>query len=185
LTAQTFTRIIPTLPPQINALPSLTPTIEDPTAPDSQSCPGYKASNIAQTGHGFTADLTIAGANCQAFGNDVADLVLEVQYQAKERLNVRIYPRHIAPQNSSWFILPSTLVEQPAWDGKTTAETSDLKLEWINDPSFQFRISRTNTNEELFSTYGHVIVYEDQYLELITNMIDVSNLYIQILKHAD
>lgn len=79
-------RVIPTLSPQINALPSLTPTILDGSAPNAQDCPGYKASNVVDTGHGFTADLTIAGANCQAFGNDIADLVLEVQYQAKERL---------------------------------------------------------------------------------------------------
>lgn len=161
--------------PQINALPSLTPTIYDETAPDSQECPGYKASNVAENGHGFTADLTIAGNNCQAYGNDIADLTLEVSYQAKERLNVRIYPKHIAPANSSWYILPAHIVEQPEWDAKTTANTSDLKFEWSNDPSFQFKISRTSTGEEVFSTYGHVIVYEDQFLELVTNMVDVSS----------
>lgn len=126
-----------------------------------------------QTDSGFTADLTIGGPNCQAFGNDIADLVLEVQYQTKERLNVRIYPKYIAPQNSSWFFIPPDIVQQPEWDGKTKPESSDLKFDWSNDPSFQFRISRTSTSEELFSTYGHVIVYEDQYLELVTNMIDV------------
>jgi alpha-glucosidase len=101
-------------------------------------------------------------------------LTLEVSYQAKERLNVRIYPKHIAPANSSWFILPAHIVDQPEWDGKTTADTSDLKYEWSNDPSFQFRVSRASTGEELFSTYGHVIVFEDQFLELVTNMVDVS-----------
>ncbi|KAF2714515.1 glycoside hydrolase family 31 protein [Pleomassaria siparia CBS 279.74] len=177
-TAQTVTeRVIPTLSPQIDALPSLTPTILDPTAPDSQACPGYKAANVVQAGHGFTADLTIAGADCQAFGNDIADLVLEVQYQTKERLNLKIYPKHISPQNSSWFILPAHLVDEPAWDGKTTANTSDLKLDWSNDPTFQFKVSRINTGEEIFSTYGHKIVYEDQYLELLTNMVDDYNVY--------
>ena len=89
--AQTVTptrtqRIIPTLSPQVNALPSLTPTIYDDTAPNAQNCPGYKAFNVADTDRGFTADLTIAGEHCQAFGNDVDNLVLEVQYQTKERL---------------------------------------------------------------------------------------------------
>ncbi|KAF2677493.1 glycoside hydrolase family 31 protein [Lentithecium fluviatile CBS 122367] len=176
--AQTATeRVIPTLPPQINALPSLTPTILDNSAPDAQDCPGYIASNVVENGHGLTADLTIAGANCQAFGNDIADLVLEVNYQAKERLNVRIYPKNIAPANSSWFILPSHIVDQPEWDGKTTAESSDLKFEWSNDPTFQFRVLRASNNEELFSTYGHVIVYEDQFLELVTNMVEDYNVY--------
>lgn len=169
-------RVIPTLPPQINALPSLTPTIYDDSAPDSQACPGYKASNVAENDHGFTADLTIAGANCQAFGNDIAELTLEVSYQAKERLNVRIYPRNIAPENSTQYILPADLVNQPEWDGKTNAGCSDLSFEWSNDPSFQFKVSRTSTGEELFSTYGHVIVYEDQFIELVTNMVDVCGL---------
>jgi len=104
-------------------------------------------------------------------------LVLEVNYQAKERLNVRIYPKYIAPANSSWFILPASIVDQPQWDGKTNAGSSDLKIDWINDPSFQFKISRTSTGEELFSTYGHVIVYEDQFLELVTNMVPVCVLH--------
>lgn len=166
-------RVIPTLSPQINALPSLTPTIYDESAPDPQACPGYKASDVAENDHGFTADLTIAGANCQAFGNDIADLTLEVSYQAKERLNVRIYPKNIAPENSTQYILPAHLVEQPDWDGKTNANCSDLAFTWSNDPTFQFKVSRVSTGEELFSTYGHVIVFEDQFLELVTNMVDV------------
>jgi alpha-glucosidase len=89
--AQTVTptdteRVIPTLSPQVNALPSLTPTIHDDTAPNAQDCPGYQASNVADTDRGFMADLTIAGEHCQAFGNDIDNLILEVQYQSKERL---------------------------------------------------------------------------------------------------
>jgi|SRR5690242_3218478 len=178
-------RVIPTLPPQINALPSLIPTIYDDSAPDSQECPGYKAFNVAENDHGFTADLTIAGANCQAFGNDIVDLTLEVSYQAKERLNVRIYPRDIAPENKTQYILPADLVNQPEWDGKANAACSDLSFEWSNDPSFQFKVLRTSTGEELFSTYGHVIVYEDQFIELVTNMVDVSSHPSDLRKRAD
>ncbi|KAF2113536.1 hypothetical protein BDV96DRAFT_601038 [Lophiotrema nucula] len=43
-------------------------------------------------------------------------------------------------------------------------------------PLQTFRISRA-TGEELFSTYGHVIVYEDQYLELVTKMVEDYNVY--------
>lgn len=63
-------------------------------------------------------------------GNDIADLVLEVQYQTTERLNVKIYPKFIAPTNSSWFILPSSIVPSPESDGSTTEDSSDLKLDW-------------------------------------------------------
>nr|OQO24766.1 hypothetical protein B0A51_07791 [Rachicladosporium sp. CCFEE 5018] len=177
--AQTSTseRVLSTLSTQINAAPSLTPTILDNSAPDPQACPGYKASNVANNAQGFTADLTIAGANCQAFGNDIADLTLEVSYQAKSRLNVRVYPKHIALQNSTQYILPANLVQQPTGDGKTTASSSDLKFEWSNDPTFQFKVSRSSTGEELFSTYGHVLVFEDQFVELVTNMVDDYKVY--------
>lgn len=38
-------------------------------------------------------------------------------------------------------------------------------------------MSRSSTGEELFSTYGHVLVYEDQFLELVTNMVSDYNVY--------
>ena len=38
-------------------------------------------------------------------------------------------------------------------------------------------MKRKSTGEELFSTYGHIIVYEDQFLELVTNMVSDYNLY--------
>lgn len=144
----------------------------DPTAPNSQSCPGYTASNLKQTSNGFTADLTIAGPHCQAYGNDIDSLVLEVQYQTKERLNVKIYPMYLAAANQTQYILSPALVLAPGWDGKTTAASSDLNLTWTNEPSFQFKVTRTSTGEELFSTYGHVIVFEDQFIELVTNMVE-------------
>ncbi|KAI7460361.1 putative alpha-glucosidase AgdA [Hortaea werneckii] len=177
-TAQTSTeRVLPTLDPQISAAPSLTPTIYDDSAPDPQQCPGYKASNVEEKSNGFSADLNIAGPNCQAFGNDIAALTLEVQYQTKHRLNVKIHPRYISDSNYTTYMLSPDLVMQPEADGETTIETSDLKFTWSNTPSFQFKITRTSTDEELFSTYGHVIVFEDQFIELKTNMVDDYNVY--------
>lgn len=179
----TFTnteREIPTLLPQIAAAPSLTPTIYDPEAPDPQQCPGYRASNVVESDHGLTADLTITGPNCQAFGNDVADLKLEVQYQAKSRLNVKIYPAFLSEGpggNQTQYILDPAIVPAPEWDGTTTQQTSDLRLEWTNDPTFQFRVLRAHNAEELFSTYGHRLVYEDQFLELVTAMVPDYNFY--------
>ncbi|KAK4892471.1 hypothetical protein LTR49_028591, partial [Elasticomyces elasticus] len=83
----------------------------------------------------------------------------------------------MALENSTSYILPANLVLEPAWDGATTAESNDLNLTWENHPTFLFKISRTSTGEEFFSTYGHVIVYEDQFLELVTNMVEDYNVY--------
>lgn len=167
-------RPMPTLNPQIGVAPSLTPTIYDPTAPDPQRCPGYRASEFVYSTDGFSANLDLAGTNCQAYGNDIGALRLDVHYQTRERLNLKIYPRYLDAANRTRYLLPTELVPAPSSDGRTTNATSDLKLEWTNDPTFQFRVLRRHNDEELFSTYGHVIVYEDQFLELATNMVDVS-----------
>lgn len=45
-------------------------------------CPGYKASNVKTTGHGLSADLTLAGKACNAYGDDLKKLVLEVAYES-------------------------------------------------------------------------------------------------------
>lgn len=157
---------------------SLTPAIYDPKAPDAQAiCPGYQASNFVNTTQGFTADLTIAGEDCSAYGNDIVDLTLVVEYQTQSRLSVKIYPKDLVPQNSSLYILPAYLTPLPSADGSTTATSSDLRFEWSNEPSFQFQISRASSEEVIFSTYGHKLVFEDQFLELKTNMVNNYNVY--------
>ncbi|KAK5144273.1 hypothetical protein LTR04_001631, partial [Oleoguttula sp. CCFEE 6159] len=166
---------IPTLSPSIDAAPSLVPAITAPNAQDI--CPGYKASGVVQTSQGFTADLTLAGAPCNAYGNDIVDLTLAVEYQAKERLSVKIFPKHLVASNYSQYILPSFLTPEPSADGSTTAATSHLKFNWTNTPSFQFQVSRVASGEVIFSTYGKVIVFEDQFLEMATSMVPNYNIY--------
>lgn len=90
---------------------------------------------------------------------------------------MKISPKLIAAHNSSWFGIPGDFVQQPKWDGHTTAESSDLQLVWSNHPTFQFAVSRRHSGEALFSTFGHVIVFEDQFMEVVTNMVDDYNVY--------
>ncbi|KAK5679194.1 hypothetical protein LTR17_027618 [Elasticomyces elasticus] len=64
--------VISTLLPQIDTAPTLNPTVHDPVAPNvQQTCPGYTASNAIDTSSRFTADMTLAGPYCQAYGNDI------------------------------------------------------------------------------------------------------------------
>jgi alpha-glucosidase len=49
-------------------------------------CPGYAASNIQQSDDGLTADLKLAGPACDAYGDDLTDLVLSVTYQTGNSL---------------------------------------------------------------------------------------------------
>lgn len=53
------------------------------TGSAADACPGYKASNVATSYEesSFTATLTLAGTACNAYGTDLTDLVLSVNYE--------------------------------------------------------------------------------------------------------
>lgn len=150
----------------------------DPSAPDPQEkCPGYTASNTQETDTGLTADLTLAGPACNVYGNDIHDLRLSVEYQAKDRLAVRITPKYLAPANQSLFILDPALTPYPGVEPGSTKDKAKLKFTWSNSPDFQFRVSRASSGEVLFDTFGSKIVFEDQFLELTTAMVPEYNIY--------
>lgn len=48
----------------------------------TESCPGYKASNVKkQHGAVVSADLSLAGDACNVYGTDLDHLKLEIEYQ--------------------------------------------------------------------------------------------------------
>jgi alpha-glucosidase len=51
---------------------------------DPNVCPGYAASNVVKTASSLTADLTLAGAACNVYSDDIKDLKLVVEYQTSE-----------------------------------------------------------------------------------------------------
>jgi alpha-glucosidase len=166
------------MPTSLNYAPSVTPNVLDTTAPNAQDvCPGYKASNVKETSDGLIADLTLAGNECNVYGNDISELVLSVEYQSKERLSVQITPKHLVPSNESLYILSPELTPKPMVVEGSSKNSSDLAFVWTNEPSFQFRVTRVSSGEVIFDTYGHKIVFEDQFLELVTNMVPDYNIY--------
>lgn len=132
---------------------------------------------MQETSAGVTADLTLAGSPCNVYGNDIVDLVLSVQYQSQARLAVSILPKYLAPSNESLYILSETLTPRPASKSDCTDSASDLIFTWSNTPTFQFKISRRDSGEVIFSTYGSQLVFEDQFLELVTSMVPDYNVY--------
>lgn len=132
---------------------------------------------MQETGNAITADLTLAGDACNVYGNEIADLTLSVEYQTKERLAVRIIPKNLAPANESLYILSEHYTPKPNIEDDSGKNQSDLAFTWTNDPSFQFQVSRVSSGEIIFDTYGHKIIFEDQFLELVTNMVPDYNIY--------
>jgi alpha-glucosidase len=172
-----------TVPADSDVGQPLLPNIEDPEAVDAQAvCPGYTASNVQNTTNGFTADLSLSGAACNVYGNEIEQLTLTVEYQALDRLHVGIQPRYIGPQNETWFILPEAIVPKPASptgsDGAhASPDSSDLELSWTNDPTFSFTVKRKAGGDTLFTTDGSKIVYEDQFIEFVSRLPENYNLY--------
>ncbi|GKT64856.1 glycoside hydrolase family 31 protein [Colletotrichum tofieldiae] len=158
----------------------LIPNIKDSEAIDPQSvCPGYTASNVRTTSHGFTAELDLAGSACNLYGNDIEALSLIVEYLATDRLHVQVLPRYIGAENSTWFILPEELIPKPAADGKASSDgsDSDLEFKWANEPTFGFNVSRKSTGDILFTTAGTKLVFEDQFFEFASPLPENYNLY--------
>lgn len=166
------------MPSPADYAPSVTPNVLDKTAPDAQiQCPGYTASNVKESDTGVTADLKLAGKPCSVYGNDVEDLTLAVEYQSKDRLAVRIAPKYLVPANRSIYILDEKLTPLPKIENGSSKNLSNLLFTWSNDPSFQFKISRVDSGEVIFNTFGSKIVFEDQFLELRTSMVPDYNVY--------
>ncbi|OAP56192.1 hypothetical protein AYL99_09371 [Fonsecaea erecta] len=158
---------------------TLLPNIDDPTAANAQvKCPGYTASKVSTSSTGLTAHLTLAGTACNLYGTDVQDLDLTVEYQTSSRLHVNIRPSHITSQNQSWYLLSTDYVPAGTQSGGSMT-TSDLTFSWANanTTGFGFNVTRNSTGDVLFSTTGTKLVFENQFIELVTHQQENYNLY--------
>ncbi|KAB8754778.1 hypothetical protein FH972_026566 [Carpinus fangiana] len=173
-------RVIPTLPPSIDETPPLLPNILDPEAIDAHAaCPGYLASGIEKNAFGFKANLTIAGDACNAYGTDVEDLSLAVEYQSGHRLAVKISPRYLDSTNITRYQIAPGHVDQPILEANAehTVPSIDLQFTYSNSPSFGFAVIRKSTGDILFDTRGQRLVFEDQFVSFVTEMPEAYNAY--------
>lgn len=173
-------RTIPTVPASVQDGQNVLSNIYDPKAVNPQTvCPGYKASNMVNTSHGLTANLTLAGTACNVYGTDIENLRLTVEYQSEDRLHIYITPTYVCSANSSFFALPDVLVHKPTIDPnyKSKAQGSDLEFVWSNDPTFSFTVRRYSTGDVLFSTSGTQLVFENQFIEFGSALPENYNIY--------
>jgi len=69
------------LVPLVASATSVSAIISRQSTSGLESCPGYTASNVATTSNGLTADLELAGAACNTYGQDLDILKLSVLYE--------------------------------------------------------------------------------------------------------
>ncbi len=178
-------RAVFTVPNEATLGQSVLPWINDPKKVNPQAvCPGYKATSVTplrapQSGSrgGFMAYLDLAGAPCNVYGNDIAQLVLTVEHQAADRLHVGITPRYMGADNASWFELPEELVPKPSGSYGPSGGETGLDFNWTNVPTFGFTVIRRTNGDVLFSTNGTRLVFEDQFIEFVSALPENYNLY--------
>ncbi|KAI0933026.1 hypothetical protein AcW1_000034 [Taiwanofungus camphoratus] len=159
------------------------------------SCPGYTLSSLSQTGAGLRAQLNLAGAACDAFGKDIANLTLDVVYESNSRLHVNIYD-----SAKSQFTIPPSIISRPSPPTTDYTDSSDLIFNYESSP-FSFWITRRSEPDAqpLFDTRvsslpptpippviegdastaldGFPLVFEDQYLQLTSALPFGANIY--------
>ena len=166
-----------TVPSAAGVGATLLPNILDPSAKVAQDiCPGYRATDVKTSGTGLTATLVLAGKSCNAYGTDIGRLSLLVEYQTDSRLHVAISPSHVTAQNESWYVLSTEHVPAPSQEDGSES-SSDLAFSWTNSPSFGFNVTRKSTRDVLFSSSGHKLVFENQFIEFVTSESPGYNLY--------
>ncbi|EED85775.1 hypothetical protein POSPLDRAFT_93878 [Postia placenta Mad-698-R] len=115
------------------------------------SCPGYTLTTLTETSTGLTANLNLAGDACNAFGLDIANLSLHVNYDSNERLHVHIYDTA-----NSQFTIPSSIIPLPS------------------PPTEGAPVIPGDSSTALD---GFPLVFEDQYLQLTSALPYGANIY--------
>ncbi|KAI5210959.1 glycoside hydrolase family 31 protein [Aureobasidium subglaciale EXF-2481] len=148
------------------------------TTGNIDDCPGYSATNIVNTATGLTAKLTLAGAACNAYGTDIQNLVLAVNYDSEKRLHVKI-----EDEGKVAYQVPTSVFPTP--DSNNSVPSSDATLAFSMEQNpFSFKITRKSNHEVLFDTSKSPIVFEDQYLRLRTALPENPNIF-GLGEHSD
>ncbi|TFK48006.1 hypothetical protein OE88DRAFT_1665015 [Heliocybe sulcata] len=162
---------------------------------DVSSCPGYTLNGLRETTAGITAQLSLAGSACNAFGQDIANLTIDVLYETTSRLHVKIYDTA-----NEQFTIPESVIERPAAPTTSLQNSSDLVFNydsspfafWITrrsepdaTPLFDTRISSlpptpipaVNASDSSTGFDGFPLVFEDQYLQISSALPLGTNIY--------
>ncbi|KAF8191583.1 alpha-glucosidase [Mycena galopus ATCC 62051] len=144
-------------------------TTVDPAVLDA--CPGYTASDVKVDGGTLTASLQLAGKACNVFGIDIPSLSLEVVYETANRIHVKI-----TDPSSTRYEVPESVLPRPSSANPVNPTSAAIKFSYTTSP-FTFTVQRTSTNEVLFSTASHPIIYEPQYLRVKTSVPVNANIF--------
>eukprot|EP00884_Botryococcus_braunii_P001437 jgi/Botrbrau1/11294/Bobra.0038s0060.1 len=105
---------------------------------------------------------SLAQGTMPILGADVEDLTIETKRIASDILEVTIGP----PTSSRWQI-PGYLFERTAFGGGEGDTLYDLEV--VPQP-LGFAVSRKGSNDTVFDTRSHRLIFKNQYLEISTSL---------------
>ncbi|KAF8815919.1 hypothetical protein BYT27DRAFT_7186387 [Phlegmacium glaucopus] len=159
------------------------------------SCQGYKLGSLEENDAGLTARLSLMGPACNAFGQDISDLTVQVTYETNSRLHVNIFD-----SANKQYTIPQSVIERPPAPVTSFKRTSDLVFNYHSLP-FAFWITRRSqpNASPIFDTRitslpqtpigpvidgdnstaldGFPLIFEDQYLQLTSALPLNTNIY--------
>ncbi|KAG7095313.1 hypothetical protein E1B28_006078 [Marasmius oreades] len=164
-------------------------------ARNTSSCPGYELTSRSDSETGFVAALKLNGPPCDAFGNDIPNLTIQVTYESTSRLHVNIFD-----SNHKQFVVPESVVSRPPAPTQSFVNGSDLVFNFESSP-FTFWVTRrsdpqslplfdtrlnslpatpippviANDNSTALDNFN--LVFEDQYLQLTSALPNDANIY--------
>lgn len=77
----------------------------------------------------------------------------------------------------SQYILADELIPTPQDGTESETQDIDLQFKWTNEPTFAFTVLRKSTGDVLFDTTGSVLVFENQFIEFVSQMPEDYNMY--------
>ncbi|KAF4125997.1 alpha-glucosidase [Geosmithia morbida] len=133
-------------------------------------CPGYRVTRVQESHSGVKADLKLAGKACNAYGDDIEELNLEVTYETDERIHVKIQDKA-----NSVYQVPESVFARPE-SQYANPEKSAFKFSYTEEP-FSFKVSRRDNNDVIFDSSASSLIFESQYIRLRTSLPNDPALY--------
>lgn len=158
----------------VGQIPGSVGTYVDPAV--LEACPGYVTRRITSSNGGseLRIDLGLPPGikGCAIFGPDIEHLTVSVTHETATRLHVKI-----TDGNATRYEIPHDVFPRPPHSLVAPTE-SELKFTYTKAPKpFSFTITRAATDEVLFTTSGHKLIYEEQHLRVKTSLPETANLY--------
>ncbi|KAI8142898.1 alpha glucosidase [Fennellomyces sp. T-0311] len=149
--------------------------IEDVNFDVSTSAPGYSVKGKAsKTKTGLEIPLEIRSKDDEGidlYGKTIEDLVVTVDFEAADRLHVKI-----GDKDQKQVIVPDSPLGLERPKLRKPAKKLNYEFKYAENP-FGFQVIRKSDKAVIFDTTDYPLVFEDQYLEITTAVPDDANIY--------